>query len=268
MGTSLFIQSVVKHILTQGDTILIAVLASLQAQGTYFLASNYGALAARMLFQPIEESSRNYFAKLLSAIDTKPSRDRVQSASQHLHTLLRGYMLMSLFTVVIGPTIAPLLLKLVAGPRWTSTGAGDVLAIYCYYIPFLAINGVTEAFISAVASKSELNRQSAWMLAFSVGFAVAGYIFLSVLDMGAKGLVWANISNMAIRILWSTRFIAEYLGRSGSHLRLSEILPQPASIAVGLGTVAVLPQLQQKAIDGLLDLIKIGFATGIFIILL
>lgn len=232
------------------------------------MASNYGAIAARMIFQPIEESSRNYFAKLLSTIDTKPSGDRVQSASQHLHTLLRAYMLMSLFTVVIGPTVAPLLLGIVAGPRWTSTGAGDVLAIYCYYIPFLAINGVTEAFVSAVASKRELDRQSVWMLAFSAGFAVAGYIFLSVLDMGAEGLVWANISNMAIRIIWSTSFIADYLGRSGSHLRLSELSPQPATIAVGLGTAAILHKLQKKSFDSLPDLIQTGCIISIFVILL
>ncbi|EPE34468.1 hypothetical protein GLAREA_10162 [Glarea lozoyensis ATCC 20868] len=59
--SSIFVQSIVKHILTQGDTVLIAALATPAVQGTYALANNYGGLLARLIFQPIEESSQNFF---------------------------------------------------------------------------------------------------------------------------------------------------------------------------------------------------------------
>jgi len=261
-------QGIVKHLLTQGDVILVSHLASLQDQGIYALASNYGGLIARMVFQPIEESSRNYFGKLLSTVDGKPSKAVMESGSRNLHSLLRFYVLVSVSAISVGPTIAPLLLNLVAGSRWTSAGAGKVLAKYCYYIPLLAVNGVTEAFISSIATESELNRQSVWMFAFSVGFAVAGYVFLRLFDMGAEGLVWANAINMALRILWSSSFINAYLTRNGSRFSMSAMMPQPATIAVGVSTAAILSKMQAKFTGGAIDIIESGMVAGAFIILL
>lgn len=250
-------QTLVKHVLTQGDTFLISWLASPQAIGVYALASNYGGLIARMVFQPIEEMCRNYFGKLLSSTTTGEAQKKTtQTASRDLHRILKLYALLSVTAVALGPSIAPLLLGIVAGPRWSAAGAGHVLGRYCYYIPLLAVNGVTEAFISAVASKSELDRQSAWMLAFSAGFAGAGYLFLDVLGLGAEGLVWANVINMAFRILWSFNFINKYLSARGSRLDISSLMPQWSTLAASAGTVAVLHQMQESLASGFAGLTK------------
>lgn len=246
LGISLFVQGIVKHILTQGDVILISYLASLSAQGIYALASNYGGLVARMIFQPIEESSRNYFGKLLSSIDGQPSNATIRSASEDLHKLLRIYTLISVSAAVVGPTIAPLLLNIVVGSRWASTGAGDVLAKYCYYIPLLAYNGVLEAFVSVVATESQLNHQSIWMLAFSAAFAGTGYVFLRLLDLGAEGLVYANMANMGFRILWSYNFINSYFYKHGSCFNIASILPNLLTSAAAVGTVSIFHQFQKR----------------------
>jgi len=134
-------------------------------------------------------------------------------------------------------------LKIVAGSAWIESGAGDVLARYCFYIPLLAVNGLTEAFVSSVATESEVNRQSVWMLAFSAGFAGAAYFFLRVLDLGAEGLVWANTLNMAFRIVWSTIFIASYMKRHNNELQFGAILPQPMTIAAGAGFAGVVREV-------------------------
>lgn len=239
LGASLFVQGVVKHILTEGDVLLISYLASLSAQGIYALASNYGGLVARMVFQPIEESSRNYFGKLLYSNNGQRSSGTISSAGDDLHKLLRIYTLMSISAMTVGPTMAPLLLKFVVGSRWASSGAGDVLSKYCYYIPLLAYNGVLEAFVSVVATESQLNRQSLWMLAFSVGFASTGYVFLRLLDLGAIGLVYANMANMVFRILWSYNFINSFFRRHNSQLNLALILPTATTVAVAMGTIAI-----------------------------
>jgi oligosaccharide translocation protein RFT1 len=248
--------------------ILISYLASLQAQGIYALASNYGGLVARMVLQPIEESSRNYFGKLLSSINGNPSDTAVKSASKDLHNLFRVYVLLSICVVSLGPKIAPLLLDLVAGSRWASSGAGDVLAKYCYYIPLLAVNGVAEAFVSSVATESELNRQSAWMFVFSLGFAVSGYIFLRVLDLGAEGLVWANAINMAFRIVWSFNFIDNYLRSKECRLAPREMMPQLSTVGLSVGTIAALDSIQASFKGKLEDLIKSGIVSLLFIILM
>jgi oligosaccharide translocation protein RFT1 len=268
LGGSLFGQSIVKHILTQGDTLLITSLASQKAQGVYALANNYGGLVARLVFQPMEESSRNYFGKLLSSEDGKPSKELVAKARNNLQTLLKAYMLLSICVLVMGPTMAPLLLKIVAGRTWIESGAGDVLARYCFYIPLLAINGLTEAFVSSVATESEVNKQSVWMLAFSAGFAGAAYIFLGVLDLGAEGLVWANTLNMAFRIVWSTVFIASYMKRHGNQLDFSAILPKPMTIASGAGAYAILIRVAATFTGGILDIVKGVAVAGTLVLLM
>lgn len=77
-------QSLLKHALTEGDKIVLARATSLgrgcgggggkgtkynqggslYEQGVYAIASGYGSLAARLLFQPLEEAARLMFSKL------------------------------------------------------------------------------------------------------------------------------------------------------------------------------------------------------------
>jgi oligosaccharide translocation protein RFT1 len=268
LGASIFVQSILKHILTQGDTILIATLATPAVQGTYALANNYGGLLARLILQPIEESSRNFFGRLLSTVDGKPAQSLVSKAEDNLTRLLRSYIIFSVAIVSVGPPIAPLLLKIVAGSRWTNSGAGDVLAAYCFYIPFLAVNGITEAFVSSVATESEVYRQSLWMLAFSAGFASAAYVFLGVLHLGARGLVWANVLNMTFRIIWSTSFIQTFLRRNGSGLKFTELLPSPLTLAVSVGTFSILHRLALASEGTLTDFMKMGLVLIVYVILL
>ncbi|KAL9634125.1 MAG: hypothetical protein Q9164_004288, partial [Protoblastenia rupestris] len=54
LATTFYAQSLFKQLLTSGDAYLIAALTTLPSQGAYALASNYGGLLARILFQPIE----------------------------------------------------------------------------------------------------------------------------------------------------------------------------------------------------------------------
>lgn len=266
---NLYVQSAVKHVLTQGDSLLIATLASLQDQGAYALASNYGGLVARMLFQPIEESSRTAFGHLLfPQASGKPSIQGMRSANIYLRTVLRFYALLSILAAALGPTIAPLLLRVVAGSRWSSTGAAEVLATYCYLIPLLALNGITEAFISSVATSTELQRQSVWMFVFSVGFASAGYLFLRVLGWGAVGLVWANVMNMLLRIIWSWSFIKHYLRRNGGSLRISDTLPTIGTHAVGLAAAAWLVRVRGTFTGTFEDLLKSGVVATVCLLLM
>ncbi|KAI1765181.1 Rft-1-domain-containing protein [Hypoxylon sp. FL1150] len=242
LASSLTAQSFVKHILSQGDTFLVSVLSSPQSQGVYALANNYGSLVARLVFQPVEESSRNYFSKLLSSSSSStrglPDRAAVSKARSDLQALLKFYVLLSIVVVTLGPYGAPLLVQIVAGARWSASGAGAVLARYCLYIPLLALNGVAEAFVSSVATESEVHRQSLWMGAFSLAFGVAGFVSLKVLDLGAAGLVYANGINMMCRIFWSATFIARFFKKNGEALSWGDMLPHNSALVV-LTTAAV-----------------------------
>jgi len=235
---SLFFQTGIKWLLTEGDKLLIATLASLEDQGMYALSANYGGLIARMLFQPIENSSRNLFADLCAApseeetkandatssSNSKPkANNNLKTSLQILTTLLHIYALISLFAFTIGPTLTPLLLRLVAGSRWSDSGAGEVLGTYCYYIPFLAINGISEAFVAATASTKDLRNQSFWMGGNFVVFASSAWLFLNRWGMGAKGLVLANCTNMGLRVGFNLVFIRGFFGERRMVSRMSTV---------------------------------------------
>ncbi|KAF2197980.1 Rft-1-domain-containing protein [Delitschia confertaspora ATCC 74209] len=280
---SLTLQSTLKYILTQGDSLLITGLTSLSDQGAYALASNYGGLIARMLFQPIEESSRNLFAKLCADSevqkDTKqPKRGgnekadekkkELDQASRILLTILHLYTLLSLLAITLGPPLSHPLLTLVAGRKWSSTSASSVLATYCYYIPFLALNGVTEAFVAAVASPSDLHKQSVSMFIFFGLFAASAWGFIAHLGLGGSGVVAANCVNMGLRIVWNTRFIANFFKRRGLEFSIWDALPTTLTIGAAILTSAV---LKANSLEGLVsqfgifgDLARLVAIGGIF----
>lgn len=84
------VQSLVKHLLTEGDKLAVSRTSKLADQGGYAVASNYGgwnpfviknvpnhqpgSLVARIIFQPVEEISRVYFSKTLSSCTTEQDK--------------------------------------------------------------------------------------------------------------------------------------------------------------------------------------------------
>ncbi|CAI7639099.1 unnamed protein product [Penicillium glandicola] len=230
IAANVFFQSLVKHLLTQGDTMMLATLSGLEDQGIYSLASNYGGLIARIVFQPLEESSRNLFSALLSPDeDGKLNNTHIRTTRGHLVDILRAYQLLSVLIFPLGPLMVPQLLHILGGRQWASPKIGDLLSVYCYYIPFLAFNGITEAFVSSAANSQQIRKQTAWMGVFSACYALAAYMFLEVGNLGAYGLVLANIVNMVVRTFWSYSFIKSYLHRNGCSLYTSEVAIRPAS---------------------------------------
>ena len=268
LASSMMAQSVVKHILTQGDTFLVSILSTPTSQGVYALANNYGGLLARLVFQPIEESSRSYFSRLLApsshpttttsttgpsnpASDTLAPSETFTEAKTALQSLLRAYLLLSLVITALGPAAAAPLLSLVAGPRWAGSGAAACLEAYMWYIPLLAVNGVAEAFVASVAAEQEVHRQSAWMGVFSVVFGAAGFVFLRVLDWGAEGLVVANMINMLCRIVWCWVFIRGYFARKAVGFGLLEMLPAPVTVVAAAVTSQVVKRFVSSSVSGL-----------------
>ncbi|KAF2755801.1 Rft-1-domain-containing protein [Pseudovirgaria hyperparasitica] len=262
LSFSLYLQSAFRYVLTQGDSILISSMASLQDQGGYALASNYGGLIARMLFQPIEESSRTLFARLCfpNAKKEESSTSDLEKASNILSAILKLYNVMSLVVISVGPTLAPLLLQVIAGDRWSATGASEILAHYCYYIPLMAINGVSEAFVAAVASNAELNAQSLTMGVFFAAYGLSAYLFVVTFAYGAKGLVYANCVNMALRIVFNISFVRAYFSGRNIAFTITSTLPSATSIT---STIAVTAILMAPSVDvstkGLLGtLVRVG----------
>jgi len=122
------------------------------------------------------------------------------------------------------------------------TSAPAVLEAYCYFIPFLGLNGIAEAFVQAVANEQEIARMSWAMSLWSAVYIAACFFFTVILQQKEVGLIQANMVNMACRIIWSGIFIYNYFkGRAPSEVKpmRDAILPS-VTACLTFGTCALL----------------------------
>ncbi|ORZ26290.1 Rft protein-domain-containing protein [Lobosporangium transversale] len=246
LSKTLTAQSLLKHILTEGDKMLMAGFTTEADQGVYAFVINYGSLVARILFQPMEETSRTLFSRLLSDIgpvaksstittsitassptDVSKDDEKLDGASltdtqrrnlvlsrDLLLTIMKFHILLGLVFIAFGTHYTATLIDLVVGSYWSrQTIAPAVLSLYCWYVPIMGLNGITEAVVQAVASENELTALSYWMVGFSAVFCSTGAFLMGALGLGAKGIVLANCVNLTMRILWSMWFLSGYYGR-------------------------------------------------------
>lgn len=93
--------------------------------------------------------------------------------------------------MAFGPAYCQLALRLGYGPRWAATGAPAALAAYCPYILLLAVNGILEAFVHAVAAPAELAAANVALVACA-GAHMAAVAAAASRGGGAAGVVAAD----------------------------------------------------------------------------
>lgn len=188
----------------------------------------------------MEETSRTLFSRLLSDIApgstsdnkdanaektdsnitttaktlTETQRNNLVLSRNLLLTIMKFHILLGLVFIAFGTHYTATLIDLVVGSYWsTTTSAPKVLSLYCYYVPIMGLNGITEAVVQAVASEKELGVLSYWMIGFSAVFCSTGAFLMGALGLGAEGIVLANCVNLTMRIVWSMWFLSDYYGR-------------------------------------------------------
>jgi oligosaccharide translocation protein RFT1 len=242
------LQSILKLALTEGDRILLSLLAGSYDQGLYALGSAYGGLAVRLLLQPLEETARLLYSRLaaVSATTTATTLDTTPEKKQQVYNrddtqLELSYTVLVKIVLYIGLLFSCLavnytyvLLNLLAGRYWGSnTEAVSVLSGFCVYTAFLAGNGMTEAFVYGVSNTaSDIGR-------LSVAHTVSGAFFailapIAVTRYGTMGLVTANCVTMLARTAFSVYFAAGVFGHKRGKAvpfmiaqLLRQMIPQP-----------------------------------------
>lgn len=234
LAVSLSVQSVFKHLLTEVDKLAVARLESLEDQGGYALGTNYASLPLRLLFQPLEESSRFQFSRDLGSAAERvcekiPSAIKVQDESQgwaqanaagsaatesslellqgllHLHTLFGALLL-----AYLPPLSRPFILAF-SGSQWVSTSAPRTLAAYAVFLPVLGWSGILEGFIQSTASQCELKRYNLVILASSATFGGSLWLFrgyrLGTLAITTEeALVYSSALAMMVRGIWGWKY--------------------------------------------------------------
>lgn len=224
---SLFVQMIFKHILTEGDTLLMSYLFAIGDQGVYSVVSNYGSILARLLFQPIEEFLRVSFTKNFSS-----KTPDVRSSYTLMENLLVFYFDLSLLIVLGGYTNGSFLLRLLLGrsEKWARSSVFAVFPQYVLYLPFMAFNGILEAFFSSASTQTEISRFSIFMSILSVSVLALLFVLVEKLQLGLAGVIIANMVNMALRVAYCLRFFFHFFrgkGISTSAKRIGSRLTAP-----------------------------------------
>jgi len=205
-------QSVIKQLLTEGEKYIMTVFSALSysEQGMYDVVNNLGSLCARIVFKPIEEGGYLYFSQSLSR-NVSPSNQTagtLKECYKVLTLMLHFVVLISVTVVVFGFSYSKLFLLLYGGELLATNMAVNLLRTYCFYLVFLAINGISECFTVASLSDNNLERYTFLMVIFSVVFLACSY-FLSYY-VGALGFILANCVNMVCRIVFCFKHILTY----------------------------------------------------------
>ena len=229
------LQGIFKHALTEADKFILSGFSDSYDQGVYALVSSYGGLAARLLLQPMEENARLLFsregARIVAAaaeeeeeekkeeVDntytttqkkTNKSSNLINDLEVSYYFFVRLVMYIGLIFAAFGSNYTAILLRLLAGNRWgTNIEACTALSAFCVYTAFLALNGITEAFVYGVA-RSGKDVTSMGIVHAIVGIVFALFAPTLVTRYGALGLIVANCISMVMRCLYSLLYIRSY----------------------------------------------------------
>ncbi|MPC32798.1 Protein RFT1 [Portunus trituberculatus] len=234
LAWSFFQQGWLKEALTEGEFYLMNFfpLISLAQQGVYQVVNNLGSLAARLVFRSIETAAYKYFAQMMDRGKPVAEQNQKHTAEvvRFLSTLLHSLVLVSLIIVTFGWSYSSLALQLYGGAHLSESGT-HLMRAQSFYVIFLAINGITEAYTFAAMSDSQLQRFNRFLVFFSISYVGSAVLLTQV--FGALGFIFANCINMSLRITYSLRFIhMQY--QNSCHDPLASLLVQPKLLLVFL----------------------------------
>lgn len=172
------------------------------------------SLIARIVLQPLEESSRIYFAQSVPSAATGVNTDL--TPFRILGNLIRLSITFLLLTLAFIPPVAPIVVPYLLPRQYISTSAPQTLVAYLtIYLPVMSMNGILEAFFSATTDVKGLAGQSGVMVACTGAFAgslIALDRLRSYASQAAAGwlnpessLVYANSVQMMCRIAYAGR---------------------------------------------------------------
>jgi len=228
--------SILKHLLTEADKIVLYISQSSYDQGIFAMANNYGSLVARIIFLPIEDSAKVFFSRL--AVDRQAGDE--DRASYILGQLLRFVALLGIIFPLFGPFYVQVMVQYIIGKSWQSREFIGTLQAFCFYLFSLALNGVSEAFVHAVAPVTSFAR-------INVGLVVSTIIYVLVAVpmvhlVGTSGVVIAGTCSMLVRIASSFLYIQSHFSSSSPpkiRSPIASVIPSSAATLLFVCTTSV-----------------------------
>jgi oligosaccharide translocation protein RFT1 len=266
-----YFQSIFKQLLTEGEKYLITIfnLLSFSESGIYDIINNLGSLIARFLYLPIEDASYIYFINtfkrgqsLEEQIKINNNKEKLIESKELYENMLK---LLSIFGIIIsiyGQSYSKLLLYIYGGTNLSSNEITlNMLRIYCIYVYFLGINGLSECFLNATMSDKQLNKHNYRLILFSSIYLA--FIFISIKYIHqVYGLLIANCLNMTIRSIYSLIYANKLF--NGSFNIKCLILPESFILNCVFFMCILLTKLSELFISNQLIHLTIGFLIFTF----
>ena len=263
VSLSFFKQGFLKQLLTDGEKYVFTFfsLMSLGEQGIFDSVANLGSIPARLVFSKVEESSHLYFSQTVSRGKVENSEKEI-AAAKYLHAVLKGLVLLSIIVCAFGMSYSHALLHLYGGDILSSGVGPALLRMQCFYVMFLAINGITECYAFCVMTHEQLSKYNFWMAAMTLAFLTSSFVFAKL--FGPVGFVLANCCNFAMRISHNVRVILARSNENGNFKPLTGIFPSKVTLAT-LIVAGVLCQVSERTIYEQSLLLHIGLGACIFV---
>ncbi|GMG20068.1 unnamed protein product [Ambrosiozyma monospora] len=195
---SIYLQLIFKNFLTQGDQIIINSTLGLTSQGYYSIISNYGSLIVRLIFQPIEESTRISITQLFTSTSIAP-QEKTQQLNESLLPLCKFYFylitLFQLFSYLNIKFAMSLILPRLSNIPELIKG---FKLYWAAYLPLMSINGLLEALFFSCFSDTQ--SYSKLMFGNSLLFYADSLILIK--KFGILGLIMSNLVNFTVRIVY------------------------------------------------------------------
>lgn len=209
------ISSVFKHFITEADKIVLTMTCTAREQGVYALTNNYGSLIARMIYLPMEDSSRMSFAKLAAdsrQVNGELSIEGLLELRQLLVQMLQLALFVGTTIATFGPPFVHVLFEIILSSQWKDSDASRALAIFCYYLLLMGVNGIAEAFVQSAAPAKDFFWLNVGLLLSSGTFVLTAWT--TVTTHGTIAIVFANILAVLLRLIWNFLYIDRFFRNS------------------------------------------------------
>ncbi|XP_076062620.1 man(5)GlcNAc(2)-PP-dolichol translocation protein RFT1 isoform X2 [Oratosquilla oratoria] len=263
-----FKQGWLKEALTEGEWYLMNFfpLISLAQQGVYQVVNNLGSLTSRLLFRSIEAASYKYFAQMIQRGKPIMEQDKraISEVVRFLSDVLHNLLLLCLVIVVFGWSYSRTLLFVYGGEKLSESSGVKLMRAQCFYVIFLALNGITEAYTFAAMDDTQLTRYNVFLVSCSVVYMVATVILTQL--FGALGFILGNCTNMFLRIVFNMRYIVKQYQYS-QHRPLTALWISPGKLLVFAVTFVITHSSEVVLSDKYLSLhILVGFICGCIVV--
>ena len=171
------IYALLRFALCPSEAVLAAAFCSSSEQATFSLVSNYGSMILRLLAQPINDASLQYFS---------------QTNSHHYFgRTMKLLLYLSAALISFGAFFTDPLVHVLLGRHWAQEGVvAGALAWYCVHVAVQIIAGFGDSYIQATFSSELQKKLHYWSLVRSALQASLGFAGHRL--FGLDGFIAAN----------------------------------------------------------------------------